>query len=302
MKTSKMLVVCAAGSALWACNQPVPTTQASSAVSRDDAAVLVNGRPISRLSVENLEQEFAQRRGGEGVTKDKIIEELTKREVLRQEAENQGLLKDPSVAAKIDNATRMVLSQVAAENLVKKFVPTEDELKQEYAQRVGAMKSAEYKARHILVEDEKQALDAIRRLGKGEDFAALAKKISKDPGSKNSGGELGWFAPQQMVPPFSDAVVALKNGEITKAPVKTDFGWHVIQREDSREQAPPAFEAVKDQLTSFMQTEKLKTYIAELESKAKIERLVPPAAVTAPPADKKPDAPSVEAPPAPAPH
>lgn len=302
MKTSKMLVVFAAGSALWSCNQPVPTTQTSSGISRDDAAVLVNGRPISRLSVENLEQEFAQRRGGEGVTKDKIIEELTKREVLRQEAENQGLLKDPSVAAKIDNATRMVLSQVAAENLVKKFVPTEDELKQEYAQRVGAMKSAEYKARHILVEDEKQALDAIRRLGKGEDFAALAKKISKDPGSKNSGGELGWFAPQQMVPPFSDAVVALKNGEITKAPVKTDFGWHVIQREDSREQAPPAFEAVKDQLTSFMQTEKLKTYIAELESKAKIERLVPAAAVTAPPAEKKPDAPSIGTPATPTPH
>lgn len=302
MKTSKMLVALAAGSALWSCNQSGPGAQLGSGVSRADAAVLVNGRPISKFSIENLQQEFAQRRGGEGVTKDKIVEELTKREILRQEAEKDGLLKDPSVVAKIDNATRMVLSQVAAENLVKKFVPTEEELKQEYAQRVGAMKSSEFKARHILLENEKQALDVIKRLEKGEDFAALAKKNSKDPGSKTSGGELGWFAPQQMVPPFSEAVAALKNGEITKSPVKTDFGWHVIQREDSREQEPPAFDAVKEQLTSFMQTEKLKKYIGELEAKAKIERLLPAESEAPPAAEKTPDAPPAEKPAAPAPH
>lgn len=282
MKTFAIVLVTLAGIALWSCNQTAtntpPTDQAAAVapVSREDAAVLVNGRPISKLSVEALQQEFSQRRGGEGVTKEKIIEELTKREILRQEAEKEKLSRDPSVAAKVDNALRMVLSQVAAENLVKKFVPTEDELKTEYDQRIGAMKSAEYKARHVLVDSEKAALDVIKRLEKGEDFAALAKKMSKDPGSKNSGGELGWFAPQQMVPPFSSAVVALKNGETTKTPVKTDFGWHVIQREDSREQEPPAFDAVKEQLVSFMQSEKLHQYIDELKAKAKIERLAPP--------------------------
>lgn len=281
MKKSAVAVATFAGVALWSCNQTGtngPATDATGAmapISRDDTAVLVNGRPIAKRSVETLEQEFGQRRGGEGVTKEKIIEELTKREILRQEAEKENLSRDPLVAAKLDNAMRMVLSQAAAENLIKKFVPTEEEIKQEYEQRIGAMKSAEYKARHILVDSEKGAQDVIKRLQKGEDFAALAKKLSKDPGSKNTGGELGWFSPQQMVPPFSDAVVSLKNGETTNTPVKTDFGWHVVQREDSREQSPPTLEAVKEQLVSFMQTERLHQYIDELKTKAKIERLIP---------------------------
>jgi len=275
MKRSVPVLSLCAGIALWSCNQPGSGPAGVASVSREDAAVLVNGRPVSKLSVENLEQEFAHRRGGEGVTKEKIIEELTRREILRQEAEKEKLLQDPVVAAKVDNAIRMVLSQVAAEHLVKKYVPSEEELRKEYDQRVGAMKSAEYKACHILVESEKEASDVIKRLGKGEDFAALAKKFSKDPGSKNAGGELGWFSPQQMVPAFSTAVVGLKNGEVTPQPVKSDYGWHVIQREDSREQAPPTFDAVKEQLASFLQTEKLHQHIDELQAKAKIERLLP---------------------------
>ena len=287
MKRSVIVLALPAAMALWSCDQTGSNARATAgAVSREDAAVLVNGRPISKLSVENLEQEFAQRRGGEGVTKEKIIEELTKREVLRQEAEKDKLLEDPAVAAKIDNAIRMVLSQVAAENLVKKFVPTEEEIKKEYEQRIGAMKSAEYKARHILVDSEKAALDVIKRLEKGEHFAALAKKLSKDTGSKGSGGELGWFSPQQMVPPFSNAVVALKDGEVTKTPVNTDFGWHVIQREESREQAPPAFDAVREQLVSFMQSEKLHQHIDALQAAAKIERVLPPEQKTASDSEK----------------
>lgn len=280
MKRSTAVLSLFAGIGLCACNQTGPGAPAGAAatgtVSREDAAVLVNGRPISKLSVENLEQEFSQRHGGEGVSKEKIIEELTKREVLRQEAEKDKLPQDPSVAAKVDNAIRMVLSQVAAEHLAQQYVPTEEEIKKEYDQRVAGMKTAEYKARHILLDSEKSALDVIKRLEKGEDFAALAKKLSNDPGSKGSGGELGWFSPQQMVPPFSSALIGLKNGAITKAPVKTDFGWHVIQREDSREQSPPAFEAVKEQLVSFMQSQKLHQQIDALQAKAKIERMLPP--------------------------
>ncbi len=268
------------GLALSSCEQGGMTTATTDKaislppVSRDDTAVLVNGRAISKQSVDVLAGEIAQRRGGENVPKDKIVDELVKREILRQEAEKEQMLKDPSVAARLDNAIRMVLSQVAAEGLIKKLTPTEDEIKKEYDQRVGAMKASEYKARHILVEDEKTALDVIKRLGKGEKFDALAKKLSKDPGSKNSGGDLGWFPPQQMVPPFADAVIALKNGETTKAPIKTDFGWHVIQREDSREQEAPSYESVKAQVLSFMQSDKLQKYLEEQKSKAKVETLI----------------------------
>jgi peptidyl-prolyl cis-trans isomerase C len=135
----------------------------------------------------------------------------------------------------------------------------------------------EYKARHILVDSEEAAKDVIKKLKKGEKFADLAKKVSKDPGSKGNGGDLGWFNPQQMVPPFSNAVVSLKNGELTQTPVQTQFGWHVILREDSRDQPPPAFDAVKDQLRSMMQTQRLQQHIGELKAKAKIEQFEKPA-------------------------
>jgi peptidyl-prolyl cis-trans isomerase C len=277
MKISAIVLAAVLASALSACDQKSGSGTAALSlppVSRQDTSALVNGRPISKLSVDQLESELAQRRGGDVVSKEKIIDELIKREVLRQEAEKEDWLKDPSVAARLDNAVRMVLSQIAAENLIKKFTPTEEAMKKEYEQRVGAMKEVEYKARHILVDSEKVALDVVKRLGKGEDFGALARKLSKDPGSKSAGGELGWFGPQQMVPPFASAVAALKNGETTAAPVKSDFGWHIIQREDSREQTPPAYDSVKEQITSYMQTDKLHKYIDELKSKAKIERLV----------------------------
>ncbi|MFO1418741.1 MAG: peptidylprolyl isomerase [Methylotetracoccus sp.] len=273
-----LLAVC--GVALWACNQGAGGKSGSAGgmplpqVTRGDSAALVNGRPISKLSVDQVESELAQRRGADSVSKEKIIDELIKREVLRQEAEKQSWIAEPAVAARLDNAVRMVLSQIAAENLIKQFSPTDEEIKQEYARRVGEMKEVEYKARHILVDSEKTALDVMKRLSKGEDFAALAKKYSKDPGSKNSGGELGWFGPQQMVPPFSSAVAALKNGETTQTPVKSDFGWHIIQREDSREQPPPALESVKEQILSYMQTDRLHKHIEDLKTKANVERLV----------------------------
>ncbi|RQW81760.1 MAG: peptidylprolyl isomerase, partial [Methylococcus sp.] len=149
--------------------------------------------------------------------------------------------------------------------------------------------------------------DIIAKLGKGETFDGLAKKFSKDPGSKDKGGDLGWFSPQQMVQPFSDAVIALKNGETTQKPVQSQFGWHVIQREESREQQPPPFDAVKDQLRSMVQTKKLQQHITDLQAKAKVENKLPPKPAPAPapakpaqpapaPAAAKPAAPAAPAP------
>jgi len=278
MNKPLLILTAASGLALWSCDQGGTNSSDRAivlpAVSREDTAVLVNGRPISKESVEVLASEIAQRRGGEGVPKEKIVDELVKREILRQTAEKDQLMKDPKVSARIDNAVRMTLSQIAAESLIKKLAPTEDEIRKEYDQRVVAMKASEYKARHILVDDEKVALDVIKRLEKGEKFDALAKKLSKDPGSKNSGGDLGWFSPDQMVPPFANAVIGLKNGETTKTPIKTDFGWHVIQRENSREQEAPSYESVKAQVQSFLQSEKLQKYLDDEKGKAKIETLI----------------------------
>jgi peptidyl-prolyl cis-trans isomerase C len=255
----------------------------------ENTVAMVNGQPITRAAVDALTAEIQQKRGGEGVPEDKIVDELISRELLKQEAEKQSLVKDPAVAARIENSQRMLLSQIAAENFVKNATVSDEDVRKEYDQRVGEMKLTEYKARHILVETEATAKDVLKKLQKGEKFEDLAKKLSKDPGSKSSGGDLGWFNPQQMVAPFSDAVVALKDGETSSAPVQTQFGWHIIRREGSRDQAPPPFDDVKDQIRSMLQTQKLQQHIADLTSSAKIERMAPPVRKDEKPAATAPD-------------
>ena len=246
-------------------------------VAAGDVVATVNGKAISKASFEILAQEVNERRGENKVPDDKIIDELIKRELLGQELLTADMAKDPQLAAKLENAERMMLSQAAAEEFIENAQVTEEDLKKEYDERVGAAGNSEFRARHILVETEAAAKDVIEKLGKGEKFEALAKKFSKDPGSKDKGGELGWFSPQQMVQPFSDAVATLKNGEVTKTPVQSQFGWHVIQREESREQPVPPFEAVKDQLRGMVQTRKLQDHLAKLQEKAKIEKKLPEA-------------------------
>jgi peptidyl-prolyl cis-trans isomerase C len=270
--------------------QPSKTTPGSSqtvtpAPTPENTVALVNGQPISKKAIESWMTEISQHRGAANVSEEKVIDEMIKREVLRQEAAAQQLSKEPNNAARMENAERLALSQFAVEKFVKDSQISEEELKKEYEQRIGTAKKTEYKARHILVETEEAAKDVIKKLQKGEKFADLAKKLSKDPGSKTNGGDLGWFNPQQMVQPFANAVASLKNGELTQTPVQTQFGWHVIQLDDSREQTPPPFDAVKDQLRGMLQNQRLQQHITELMGKYKIERLQQPKPEEKPTAD-----------------
>jgi peptidyl-prolyl cis-trans isomerase C len=132
------------------------------------------------------------------------------------------------------------------------------------------MPKTEYRARHVLVQTEDFAKAVIARINKGERFEDAAKRDSLD-GSKERGGDLGWFTPQTMVKPFADAVMALKKGEMTQAPVQSQFGWHVIKLEDTRDVQPPPFDQVKDQLNNVVLAKKFKTYADELKKTAKIE-------------------------------
>jgi peptidyl-prolyl cis-trans isomerase C len=127
------------------------------------------------------------------------------------------------------------------------------------------------------VKTEAEAKKIIAELDKGGDFAKLANKNSTDPSAKEaqSGGDLGWFTASQMVEPFSKAVAALEKGKYTKTPVQTQFGWHIILREDSRAQTPPPIEAVKEQLMPYLQRKKVQTMLENLRKQAKVEILVP---------------------------
>jgi peptidyl-prolyl cis-trans isomerase C len=134
-----------------------------------------------------------------------------------------------------------------------------------YAEQLEGSSPMEFKARHILVESQGEANDLIAQLDDGADFAELAKEKSTGP-SGPSGGDLGWFPPDRMVPSFSAAVQGLDNGAYTKEPVQTQFGWHVILREDSRESVPPPFESVRDALKQQVEGQKLQEYIESLRS------------------------------------
>ena len=277
------------------CNNPSDTAQKSSSSSpspssslvdtkptAETVVVIVNGQPISRAFLQSIMSEMAQRGGGQSIPEDKVVDGLIARELLRQEAEKQNLAKDPSIAMKVENAAREILVQASVENFRKNAAVTEEELKKEYDTRIAAMKGSEYKARHILLETEDAAKDVLAKLAKGAKFDELAKKMSKDPSAKQNGGELGWFNGQQMVPEFTAAVSALKNGETAKEPVKSQFGWHVIEREDSREQAPPPYDAVKEQFRNALVGQKLQQHVEDLKASAKIERLSLPTATPAP--------------------
>lgn len=133
------------------------------------------------------------------------------------------------------------------------------------------MGDKEYNARHILVKTEAEANDILAQVKKGTDFAKLAKEKSLDPGSKEKGGDLGWFSPAGMVKPFSDAVMELKKGEVVAAPIQTQFGWHVIKMVDTRATQVPAYDKVKEGLERTLQQRKLEKMMLGLKDKAKIE-------------------------------
>ena len=244
-------------------------------IQKEDAAIVVNGQYISKSALDTLTKEVSERVKGQNYPNDKLIDQLIKTELLVQEAQSKGLDQTPETVERLAMMRASVLSQLAVEDYIKSNPVTDADLKAAYDKQIAdTAGGTEYKARHILVKDEPEAVAIIAKLDKGADFATLAKENSTGP-SKTQGGDLGWFGPKQMVAPFSEAVAQLEKGKYTKTPVQTQFGWHIIILEDIRVQTPPPFEAVKAQLEPLVQREKLTNYLDSLLSSAQVEILVP---------------------------
>lgn len=267
---------------LAGCQQNAPETESSVStaptppiIKKEDAAAEVNGQFISKAALDDLEKEISERSHGQTFPKEKLLEELIQRELLVQDALKKQLDKSPEYLQQLEKTKKALLTQADLQNFLKANPVTDAEIKAEYDSKVAAETGTEYKARHILVKTEKEAKKLIADLDKGADFATLANKYSLDAKESQNGGDLGWFVASQMVPPFSDAVSKLENGKYTKTPVQTQFGWHVILREDSRAQVPPPLESVKDQLMPYLQRQKVQKMIEDLRKQAKVEVLVP---------------------------
>jgi len=204
--------------------------------------------------------------------KEELLDSLVRGELVAAEAERTGLAAQPETRAMLDLSRLEILQQASQQAWIKAHPVTDEELKAEYDVQVKALDKTEYHARHILVATEDFARRLVGRLEKGANFNELARKESMDQGSKNNDGDLGWFTPDRMVAPFADAVKGLKAGEYTHTPVQTEFGWHIIKLEDTRDQAPPPFESVKDRLVQVVEAKKFRAHTDELLKGAKLEK------------------------------
>ena len=196
-----------------------------------------------------------------------VKEELNTRELLAREAKKQGVDKNADVKTQMDLASQTVLVRAYVTDWVKKNPVPESDLKKEYEAIKGQIGDKEYKVRHILVEKEDEAKEIVTELQKGAKFDELAKARSKDPGSKEKGGDLDWNAPANFVKPFGDAMKATPKGKFTAQPVQTQFGWHVIEVDDVRDAKVPGFEEVKPQLQQRLQAQWLDRYFKDLRAK-----------------------------------
>lgn len=194
-----------------------------------------------------------------------LISELRDIYVLATQDVAAELAENPRLAARIELQKQGTLAQAVAQDFMANVTVSEEEMRAEYEEQVELAPPLQFKARHILVPTQSAATDVITELDGGADFQELATEKSTGPSAPN-GGDLGWFSPDQMVPPFSNAVAALEDGSYTPQPVQTQFGWHVILREASRENQPPTFESVRDQITQQVQQKKFQAHLATLRS------------------------------------
>lgn len=192
-----------------------------------------------------------------------VRSELTDIYLLSEQPRAAELAQSPRIQAQLELQSRALLAQALASDFLANNQATEEEIRGTYDEQLKLAPPLEYKARHILVATQGEAIDLIGELDGGADFAELAKSKSTGPSGPN-GGDLGWFGPERMVPEFSSAVVALENGAYTDEPIQTQFGWHVILREDSRDATPPPFESVRDTVKQQIEQKRLQEFVESL--------------------------------------
>ena len=237
-------------------------------ISNAEAVKTVNDVEIGR-DVYNLYLQTRFNKSPDDATpqeRSTALQEITDIYLLTTQPAAKTIESDPRTQAQLELQRRGLLAQLVAQDYIGANPATEDEIGSEYKRQTELAPPEQFKARHILVETQSAAQALIEELKGGADFAELAKEHSTGP-SGPAGGDLGWFPPDQMVKPFADAVVSLENGAFTQEPVQTQFGWHVILREDSRESEPPTLESVRDVVKQRIEQQKFQDYLQALRDK-----------------------------------
>jgi peptidyl-prolyl cis-trans isomerase C len=264
----------------------------AAAQATDQIVAKINGAPIRESDLAVAEEDIGPNLPP-GVTGDArreyLITYLTDMILLAQDAEVQGMSATDEFKQRFAMMRNKVLMEVLLKQQAQKSV-TEDAMHTVYDEATKQMAAEEeVKARHILVAKEEDAKAIVADLKKGADFAETAKKKSTEPGAAESGGDLGYFTKEQMVPEFAEAAFKLDKGQVSD-PVKTQFGWHIIKVEDKRKKPLPTFDQVKGQLETYVARKAQTELVAKLRTAAKIERTTPPPAPAAPATSAQPPA------------
>lgn len=233
---------------------------------------IVNGKPVPKSRMDLLASQLAK--SGRPIApeqQEQLKQEIITREVFLQEAQKRGLDATEDFKAQMELARQTILIRELFADYQKANPVSDAEVKGEYDKFVAANGGKEYRARHILVEKEDEAKKAIADVKRGQKFEDIAKKISKDPGSGQNGGDLDWAGAASFVPEFSQAMIKLNKGQMTDAPVKSQFGWHVIRVDDVRDAQLPPLEQIKPQIAQQLQQQRLGMFQQELRGKAKVE-------------------------------
>ncbi len=241
------------------------------AADKDPVVAQINGTEIRASAVKSYQSTLPPQVAGQ-VPYEVLLDSLINNQLVFEQAKKDGADKDPEL--------RQALKQVEQQLTVKSWMSTklkaqvsEEAIKARYDQFLGQFQPAEeVHARHVLTETEDQAKAVIAELKKGADFAEVAKAKSKDPSAKSNGGDLGFFAKDEMVPQFAEAAFGMKAGELSQTPVQSQFGWHVIKVEDRRMSSPPTFEQAKMALREQVAEETAQKLVSDIRNKAKVKR------------------------------
>jgi peptidyl-prolyl cis-trans isomerase C len=274
VKPALLLTLVAASLAVLPAGYAADTKQKNVAV--------VNGVPIPQARIEfvakaQIAQSQGQQKDGPEF-RENLREIMITREILYQEALKRKLDKNPDYQLQLDLAKQQIILGVLFEDINKKTLPSEADVVKEYERvkdQQGGDGGKQYKARHILLKEEAEAKQVLADLQNGGDFAKIAAEKSTDPGSKDAGGQLDWSEAQAYVQPFGEALRNLKKGEMTKEPVKTNYGYHIIELQDVRALPFPPIEQVKGQILQSLANKAREDYISDLRAKAKVQKIDP---------------------------
>lgn len=244
------------------------------AADADPIVVKIDGKPILRSEImkqiDRLGPQAAQM--PPQMLLPRVVEGLVATRVVAEAGYAKGLQNSPEVKEQLQNLEKEVVAQTYVKQTVEPQI-TEDKIKARYDELVKQFKPEdEVRARHILVKTEAEAKDLIKQIKGGADFAKLATEKSTDTGSAKQGGDLGYFPKGEMVKAFADAAFAMKVGELSDKPIKTDFGYHVVKVEDKRKSSPPTIDAVKPQIKNALGQEITAKLVQDMVKAAKVER------------------------------